>query len=58
MTDRPAGLAAHLLATRTPEELARMVVAVARDNAALRHRVDYLEHENFWLQAKERDEPR
>lgn len=41
----------HLLATRTPLELAQLAYATARDNALLRDRIHALEHELFWKTA-------
>lgn len=45
----------HLLATRTKEDLAKELVATAKENAALRDQVDALKHEVFWLRAAERN---
>jgi len=46
----------HLLATRTPLELAKMLAATARDKALLQDRVGALEHELFWMKAVERNQ--
>lgn len=47
----------HLLATRTPLELAKLLAATAKENAALKDRVFALEHEVFWLRSAERTPP-
>lgn len=47
----------HLLASRTPLELAKDLAATAKENAALRQRAYELEIELFWLQAAEREAP-
>jgi hypothetical protein len=46
----------HLLATRTKEDLARMLAQEAKANAALKDRISELKVELFWLLAKERDD--
>lgn len=39
----------HLLDTRTKEDLARLLVDTAKENAALRDEAGRLRHELFWL---------
>lgn len=46
-----SGLVEHLLAERTPLELAKELAQQAKENAALRERVARLEVELFWLKA-------
>jgi hypothetical protein len=46
----------HFIATRTKEELAKEAVRLAKEWVKLKDRVHELEHENFWLKAKERDD--
>jgi hypothetical protein len=46
----------HLLETRTPLELARMLVQTARENAALRDKVSELQHALFWNNVKQQKE--
>ncbi len=46
----------HLLATRTKEELARMLVQTAKENAALRDKVGELKHTIFWNEVRHRKE--
>lgn len=43
-----------LLDKRTKLELAKELAQLAHENAALRNRVDALEHEVFWMKAAER----
>lgn len=45
----------HLITTRTKEQLAKELAALAHENAALRDQVDALKHEVFWLRVAERD---
>lgn len=45
-----------LLDHRTKEELARQLVATAKENAALRDQVGALETEIFWMKVAERNE--
>jgi hypothetical protein len=42
----------HLVETRTALDLARDLVKVAKDNAALLNEVHRLKHELFWLTAE------
>lgn len=46
-----SGLVEHLLAERTPLELAKELAQQAKENAALRERVARLEMELFWMKA-------
>lgn len=43
-----------LMANRNKEDLAKELVATAKENAALRDRVDELSTELFWMKAQER----
>lgn len=45
----------HLL-QKPKEELAKMLAAEAKDNAALKERIARLEVEIFWMKARERDD--
>lgn len=47
----------HLMASRTPLELAKDLAATAKENAALRQRAYELEIELFWLRVAERPTP-
>jgi len=47
-----SGLVDHLLAERTPLELAKELAKTALDNAHLKERVARLECELFWLRAQ------
>jgi hypothetical protein len=49
------GLVEHLLNTRTPLELAKLLAATAKENAHLRDKVHALEHELFWTKADQKD---
>lgn len=49
-------LVEHLLDTRTPLELAKMLAAEARDNARLKDQVGHLERELFWMRVEENEE--
>lgn len=51
-----ADLVAHLAATRTHLELAKLCAQLARENAALKDRAFALEHELFWTKVALRDE--
>jgi hypothetical protein len=44
----------YLLERKTKEELARELVALAKENAALRDRASVAEVEVFWLKVAER----
>lgn len=46
----------HLLATKTKEELAKLLVKHAHENAALKNEVHRLEHEVFWMKVVDRNE--
>lgn len=48
----------YLLQHRTPQELAKEPAQQARENAALKDRVDALEHELFWMKVRESDDVR
>ncbi len=50
------GFLDHLMATRTKEELARMLMQTAKENAALRDKVGELKHALFWTEVKQRKE--
>lgn len=43
-----------LLDSRSKRELAKELAATAKDKAALQDKVFQLEHELFWMKAKER----
>ena len=47
----------HLYQTRTPLELAKLAVQVAKENATLRDQVDALKHELFWMKIQIEKEP-
>lgn len=48
----------HLCETKTKLELAKMLVQVAKENAALRDRVGELTHRIFWTEVQQRkDQP-
>lgn len=44
-----------LMQHRDKHELAKELAALARENAALKNRIHELEHEVFWLRAKEKE---
>jgi hypothetical protein len=50
-------LVAHLLATRTPLQLAKELAATAKENAALRDQLHAAKHEIFWLRVREEGRP-
>jgi hypothetical protein len=47
-------LVEHLLETRTPLELAKLLAQTAKENAALKDEVDALKHTIFWMEVAER----
>ncbi len=42
----------HLLESRTPLELAKLLVQTAKENVALKDQIDALKHQIFWLEQK------
>lgn len=46
----------HLMDARTKLELAKMLVQTAKENAALRDKVDELQHKIFWAEVQQRKE--
>lgn len=44
-----------LLSTMTKEQLADEVVRLAKQNVKLKDEISRLEHENFWVKVKERE---
>lgn len=49
-------LVEYLLAHRSPLELAKELAQHAKERAVLLDRVDALEHELFWVRAREHEE--